>query len=497
MRASGSMGLPSLSLDFSNGEESGSKKNRFRCGVLFTLVFLGFVFSLTASSLCAQEQSPPASAAEEVIPPPAPDFPRALKVITSGNTASRDSLRHEIEKYSLAIEGLRDSLDLDNFQFELSEDHRHHLENSVEDLTLIIESIGGELSEMELEIANNQISLLDAQGEGIVIEIPENLDEHLSQGFEILQQVILSELPEDDSELSERAWSWGFGTEKPEKPQRKILKGNIVKVGDSLQIQENEDVRGNVIVVFGDVEVSGRVDGNVVTVFGNLMVTETAEVTGQVVTVGGRLDQDPSSELSDVVVVDPLPGWMGSDSLMISDHGILGLLMGVGELILVVLLTLLVLAISPSKRMKKVREVLVHEAIPSFWVGLVGTFLVYLTGIILMGVLVLTVIGIPVALLVLVALMLVSVLALGMAGLTLGKRLCVMFGDVCSVDWIVLIVGLVAIDGIYILGVFAGVIPGLGVFADGLVIIGTGIKLVAYLIGMGALMKSKLGKDAI
>jgi len=45
-----------------------------------------------------------------------------------------------------------------------------------------------------------------------------------------------------------------------------------------------------------------------------------------------------------------------------------------------------------------------------------------------------------------------------------------------------------------LIGVFAGLVPSLGMVADGLVIIGAGIKLVAYLFGMGAMLLSRFGR---
>ncbi len=426
--------------------------------------------------------------------PPAPETVRFLKVQAPDNSDSRDSLRLEIQEYSRAIAGLRDSLQTEQFGFDLTEDQRQRLEGTIDDFTSIIEGIGGELSKMELEIVNNRISLLDAEGEGIVIDIPDNMDEHLSQGFELLQQIILSELPEEQSDRIQRSWSWGGATSQSEAPERKIIKGNIVKVWDNLLIDDNEDIRGNVVVVFGDGEIAGRVDGDVISVFGNISLTETAEVTGQIVTVGGRLDQDVLSDVGDVVVVDPFPGWSNGDSLLASAHGVLGILMGVGELVLVILLTLLVLAIAPRKLLDRVLAGLNTRPLPSLWVGMGGTFILYLLGLVLIGVLVLTVIGIPVALLVLVALMLLSVLSVGVVALALGRRICTMFAGSCHSDWVVLVLGLLVLDGVYLIGVFAGLIPALGMIADGVVIIGTGIKLVAYLVGMGAMLLSRFGR---
>ena len=248
------------------------------------------------------------------------------------------------------------------------------------------------------------------------------------------------------------------------------------------------------VVIFGDGEISGRVDGDVVSVFGDIRLTESAEITGQIVTVGGWLDQDTLAEVGDVTVVDPFPDWDNSGSIFASEHGIIGILVGIGELILVILLTLLVLAVAPRASLDRVLDGLNDRPLPCLWVGMGGTFVLYLLGLILIGVLVLTVIGIPVALLVLVALMLLSVLSVGVVAITLGRRICTMFVGTCKSDWVVLVLGVLALDGVYLIGVIAGLIPSLGFMAEGIVIIGAGIKLVAYLFGMGAMLFSRFGR---
>jgi len=461
----------------------GSRLNRVP--VIVALILLTFIVM--------EFNSLPEAYARGVQVEEVPPVPPAEKVKIKGSSSSRDSLRLEIQKYSQAIEGLRDSLYLDDFDIQLSDEQRLRVESTIEDFTQIVEQIGGELGKMELEIVNNRISLLDDEGEGIVIDIPENLDEQLSQGFEILQQMILSEVPEEQSEKIRSSWSWGASKDEPES-DRAILKGNIVKVWDNLQISANENVRGNVVVVFGDGEISGRVDGDVVVVFGKLRLADTAEITGQVVAVGGHLDQDRTADVGDITVVDPFPGWDGGTFGLTGGVGILGLVVAIGEFLLMAMLALLVLAITPRDRLGRVIKVLEERPLPSVGAGMVGTLVISLVGVALIGVLVLTVIGIPVALLVLVAILLFSVFSVGVAALTLGRRVCTLMSGTCGSDWIVLFLGLVLLDGVSMVGHFAGLFAGLGAVGDGLIIIGSGVKVVAYLFGAGALVLSGLGR---
>jgi len=221
---------------------------------------------------------------------------------------------------------------------------------------------------------------------------------------------------------------------------------------------------------------------------------ETAEITGQVVAVGGHLDQDRLSEVGDVAVVDPFPGWDSSNFRLTGGASALSLLVGVGEFLLVVLLTLLVLAVTPRHKLDRVIQVLEKRSLPSLGSGILGSLVISLLGLALIGVLVLTVIGIPVALLVLVAILLFSVLSMGVVGVTLGRRVCTLMSGTCGSDWMVLLLGLILLSSVSLVGHVAGLIPALATVSGGLVIIGAGIKMVAFLFGVGALILSGLGR---
>ncbi len=124
------------------------------------------------------------------------------------DSAERDSLLLEIRRYSALIGDLRDSLGTDRREIRLSPEHRARLENSIGELSKVIEQISTELGRMEFEVKDNTISLLDETGQGIVINIPENLDDQLSQGFHALSQIILAEPPDTVRAGAQRQLSW-------------------------------------------------------------------------------------------------------------------------------------------------------------------------------------------------------------------------------------------------------------------------------------------------
>jgi hypothetical protein len=407
--------------------------------------------------------------------------------------SSRDSLMVEIRKYSRMIADMRDSLAQGDGEIELSENQRLLIEQNIEEISAVIEQIGVELSNLEFEIRDNTISLVNEAGEGIIINFPENLDEHLSEGLEILSQIILAELPDSIDFDPGHGWDWsGFEPHAARKP-RKIIEGNIIKIWDDLYVSENEDVRGDVVVVFGNAEVSGRVDGTVVVVFGKLLLDETAEVTGEVVSVGGGLDQDPDAKVSDVVSVDLWPRGFDGGLTGILGQGILPFLMCQGTFLLTLLLAIIAVVAAPRARFDAITETLRRSPGPSLGLGLVVAIIGQMVVAILMAVLVLTVIGVPLALLVFLGLVIVIIISVAVCGASLGTRICSMLGGGCSSPWLTVVVGMSALHLVSFLGSVLSLSSGMAGFANVLVVIGVIIKTVAFFLGLGALTISRFG----
>jgi len=427
-----------------------------------------------------------------------PPSPESTTVGVSGNIAvNRDSLMAEIRTYSQMIRGLRDSLSSNGSGLQLSIDQREKIEGSIADISRVIENISTELARMEFEIKDNRISLVNESGEGIVINIPENMDEHVSQGIEAITKIILSELPDSVDFDHTQSWDWSRFRPEPPPPARRVINGNVVKVWDNVHISAKEDVRGDVVVIFGDAEIAGRVDGDVVTVFGDMSLAETAEVTGDVVTVGGRLEQAPGAEVADVVVMDPLKLSHGGNWLGFLSHDGFSFLVCQGVFLLTVLMGLLAVLVTPRERFHSITGQLRHSVGGSLGLGVVTALAGHLLVAVLTAVLVLTVIGVPLALLVGLALLFAIVISVVVCGAVVGERLCALFGGQCHSRALVVVVGMTVLHLVSFVGSLLGVVGGAPMLASVLVALGVTIKVVAYLLGLGALVMSRLGTRAV
>ncbi len=479
-----------------NGGSSGNRASimarpdfRNNAGRIFCFVALGLLVQ-GFFAFVAQAQNAPRTPDAPVVPD------SGLVEVTVTASTDRDSLMTEIRDYTQMIRSLRDSLSQGDMGLQLSAAQREKLEGSIADISQVIERISAEMSRMEFEIKDNRISLVNEAGEGIIINVPEDLDEQLSEGIQALTRVILAELPDSIDFDDSRKWDWSrFRPDKPP-PPRRIIKGNIVKVWDDVHISVKEDVRGDVVVIFGNAEVSGRVDGSVVTVFGNLLLDGTAEVTGDVVAVGGYLDQDPEAQVENVVAVDPMRRGYGDGWRGLFSHDGMSFLICQGTFLLTVLLAVVAVAAAPRRRFDNITGTLRRGPMPSLGMGVVAALGGHIIVGILMVVLVVTVIGVPLALLVGLALLMVVVVSVAVAGAVAGEYLCALFGGKCHSPWLVVVVGLSALHLLSFLGSLLGLVDSTGILASLVVVLGVTTKIIAYLLGLGALLLSRFGAKA-
>lgn len=469
---------------------------RFPCtGPAGPLLIL--IAALTAASSGPGPFVPSAAAQEDpgAVSVQAPDDP--------AQAVERDSLLVEIRQYTRMITAMRDSLALEGMGIELTEERKKQFQKSIEDVGKVVEDISHELSQLDLEIIDNRISLLNKSGEGIVINIPEDLDQDISEGLNAITKLILSELPDSlrfekpdswTTKSGTRSWHWNSLIPQPPRPPRKVIPGNVVKVGDDLLVPEDEDIRGDVIVVMGNLELSGRVQGDVIVVMGDVLVAESAEVKGQIVTVLGRLDQDPDADVGEVVVVDPF----GSSNFSLKGlfgAGWISFLVSQGLFILTLVLAALGAVIVPRARFERVVQGLRAGAAQSLGIGFVLALVGHAVLLALMAILVLTVIGLPLALLLGLAVALASILAVAVAGAVVGEKVCASLGRTCASPLLAVVVGMVILHAFSFAASLVGISTALGAAVWPLVILGILVKILAYLLGLGALVRTRLGSS--
>ncbi|MFT5232259.1 MAG: hypothetical protein ACI9UQ_000278 [Candidatus Krumholzibacteriia bacterium] len=467
----------------------------------FTTASLFFTIALCAITIAldfaVQGFSVPAaiaqSSAEAQAVEPVPETPRTPETSNLPRTPARRELQAEVRNYRELIATLRDSLEFEESNgLGLSSDQRERLEGNISEISDVISQISEELAELEFEIKDNRLSLVNEEGEGIVINLPEDLDEQMSQGIQAITQLILAETDSIDFDHA-KDWDWNrFRPKPPEAPQR-VINGNIIKIWDDVEISDTEDVRGQVVVIFGNAKVDGRVDGNVVTVFGNLLLSEDSEVSGTAVAAGGYLDQAPGAEVGDVVSVDFLRigkgnGWqkfglLDGWSFAITQAGFL----------LTLVLGIIAVMILPQQRLERIVATLQESPLPSLGVGTLGAIGGHFAIAIILVVLVLTVIGVPIALLVALGLLIVVLAAIVTCSAAVGQFIWrTLTGESRSL-LLAVAVGMIVLHLPSFIGSLLAVTSNASAAASVFSIIGVLIKTIAYLLGLGAIIISRFG----
>lgn len=83
--------------------------------------------------------------------------------------------------------------------------------------------------------------------------------------------------------------------ETPEPPAGRS--GDIMRLGSDIEIEKGQTVDGDVVSIGGDVEIFGHVRGDAASMGGDLHLGPDARVDGDVVCIGGKLEEDAGSSV--------------------------------------------------------------------------------------------------------------------------------------------------------------------------------------------------------
>jgi hypothetical protein len=277
-----------------------------------------------------------------------------------------------------------------------------------------------------------------------------------------------------------------------------VVGGDVVRVFGDVEVAADEDVRGDVIAVFGKVAVRGHVDGRVVSVLGNVHLDGDARVGRDVVSVLGHLERDPRAEVGgSVFALDSgLPRGRGGFRRLFWG----GWLAFTAKLLLLLataLLMMLLFVLVPRDRLNRALDALCSRPTVCLGQGLLWLFAGHLLLAFLMAVLILTLIGIPLALLLCIAYLALALLALGVTSHQLGARAAIAWGLGWSHRFSFTLLGLFLLHLPGLLGALFGLVPGLGVVAGLLIGLDVLLRIVALAYGLGALILCRFGRRAL
>jgi hypothetical protein len=82
-----------------------------------------------------------------------------------------------------------------------------------------------------------------------------------------------------------------------EETEKEVIREDIVRIGEDIDVDEDELVTGDVVCIGGDLTIAGTVEGDAVCVGGTMTLDSTAVVKGDAVAVAGKLKSHESAKV--------------------------------------------------------------------------------------------------------------------------------------------------------------------------------------------------------
>jgi hypothetical protein len=265
---------------------------------------------------------------------------------------------------------------------------------------------------------------------------------------------------------------------------------DIVKFGESVEIDTGRIVEGDVVVIGGSLKICGTVKGDAVCMGGTLSVCSTGVIEGDAVSIGGTVVKEPNAKImgDEVSMGNFVPGWVFKGPWPKYGLRFAGFTIFFMKALIVLLITWILVMVL-SDRIRVVGDTAAKRPLASFGLGLV----ILLLTPIAMVLLCITIIGIPVAILLPIGLVIIGFLGYTGIAYAFGRKL---FGR--GTDGIVraTIVGVLILEAIPLVGKLL-CIPGGPICIIGLPIriVGFAVIACAIAMGLGAAVLSKLGQQ--
>jgi hypothetical protein len=284
-----------------------------------------------------------------------------------------------------------------------------------------------------------------------------------------------------------------YGVDEGDRGFVEVRGHDLVRFGEDMHIPYYQLVRGNVVIIGGDLRIDGKVMGDVVNVIGKTTLSSSAIVNGEVVTIMGSLARSDDAVIGgETILVGgesfPVTLWpfaaFGSSVVRV-----------VGRVVTFIVLALLLMIVVYflRDRMKRASTLVFGSFLKSLGVGFLVVFVGWILVVIVAVILAITIIGIPVSILLILSMIALVSIGYFVSALSLGEFLCAKLNIQTDTPVIQSLIGLFALA---LLGFIASVMffnPFLMPVRVLLKSIGAFINFIAVLTGVGAFVLSKAG----
>lgn len=269
----------------------------------------------------------------------------------------------------------------------------------------------------------------------------------------------------------------------------------VFRMGKDIEVEEDEEIDGDVVALGGCIEIKGIVNGSAVAIGGDVDIFPTGVVEEDAVSIGGQVVKRGEGIVRGEKVsigffrTPPFKMPFGPTRFPMF-HPLVGFPLRIIRILLLIFLGIVVLAILP-KNVDKIKNKVKQEFVKSGLVGLAAEILVLPIFILL----IITIIGIPLALLV-EPILIIAALILGYVGtcLFVGEKLQEHTSLKPDTRIMMLVIGILAVELVPLvartIGIFGNVFSP---FAWIIAIIGWMIGYVVITVGFGAAILTRLG----
>jgi hypothetical protein len=282
-------------------------------------------------------------------------------------------------------------------------------------------------------------------------------------------------------------------------------RGDRVRIFGNVTVDQNEEIDGQVVAVFGSVRVNGKVRDQVVAVMGSVVLGEHAVVGGDVVSVGGRVVRNAGAQtrggvtevaLSDANFPIHFRPWRHDVDLDFLSLGALPRLVGTGVRLTLLLLLTGVALIVARRSVDASAERVASNPLKVTVIGLIAEVLALPVLVLTAFVLAVSIIGIPLLLLlpfVLLALILMALVGFTGTAAAIGNAVQRRYAPGAQTPYMAVVVGVLVILSPVLLGRLLAVVGWpVSPAAVLLVAVGFTLELLAWASGFGAMLSTAL-----
>ena len=223
--------------------------------------------------------------------------------------------------------------------------------------------------------------------------------------------------------------------EVPAPPRAHVSHGDRVRIFGNVNVDRDEEIRGQAVAVIGSVHVDGEVGDQVVAVLGSVYLGPNAVVRGDIVSVGGRVHRESGAQVRGGVTEVPFGQPVNADfsgfrggwtpfGFMFGPFGGVARLIGTTFHFLVLAMLSAIALLIARITVERSAERVALEPVKTTLVGIVAQLLLLPAFVLVTILLAITIVGIPLILLLpFAALFLVLLAIAGFSGtaLTIGR----------------------------------------------------------------------------